>query len=103
MADLGFLVADDVDELASLEFKWKNNFTSSKKLELTVMVTDACNFRCPYCYQAHSTHNMGIEETNRLCRYLMKSIDNGVEVINIHWFGGEPLLNTAPIFILSIF
>ena len=24
MADLGFLVADDVDELASLEFKWKN-------------------------------------------------------------------------------
>ena len=47
MADLGFLVADDVDELASLEFKWKNNFTSSKKLELTVMVTDACNFRCP--------------------------------------------------------
>lgn len=103
MADLGFLIADDVDELASLEFKWKNNFTSSKKLELTVMVTDACNFRCPYCYQAHSTHNMGIEETNRLCRYLMKSIDNGVEVINIHWFGGEPLLNTAPIFYIEHF
>lgn len=103
MSELGFLVEDDVDELAALELTWRKNFTSSKTLELTIMVTDACNFRCPYCYQSHSTHNMGINETNQLYKYLRKAIDTGIEAVNIHWFGGEPLLNTAPIFYIEHF
>ena len=103
MTELGFLVDDSFDELESLEATWRKNFEESSTLDLTVMVTDACNFRCPYCYQSHCTHSMGEKQTVSLYKYLSCAIDSGIKTINIHWFGGEPLLNTAPIFYIEHF
>lgn len=94
----GFMVEDDIDELMQLQLKRKEYVENKKALDLTVMVTDACNFRCPYCYQLHSVHNMTAEAVDSLKKFIIKEKRSGISEINIHWFGGEPLLNTYPIF-----
>lgn len=94
----GFMVEDDTNELMQLQQKRKEYVENKKALDLTVMVTDACNFRCPYCYQLHSIHNMTTEAADSLKKFIVKKKDSDISEINIHWFGGEPLLNTQPIF-----
>ncbi|MEE1443329.1 MAG: radical SAM protein [Blautia sp.] len=97
LSDFGFFVPDNVDEIEQIEMDWINRFDSIEELTLTTMVTDACNFRCPYCYQPHITAQMTEAEIEKLCKCIHKYGKQNKK-INLRWFGGEPLLNTNPIF-----
>lgn len=63
----------------------------SSKLDLTIMVTEDCNFGCPYCYEKNKqTVDMSPETMDRLLEFI-----HGFKLlkqINIVWFGGEPLM-----------
>lgn len=64
---------------------------ANDRLQLIVMPTEQCNFRCGYCYEDFSIGAMtdavwaGLRSfvTRRLC---------GLRELQISWFGGEPLL-----------
>ena len=61
-----------------------------KTMILTLMPTEACNFRCPYCYENH--HAITMNEST--VEAIKKMIQNQSEIqkLQINWFGGEPTL-----------
>lgn len=97
MFNLGFLVPQNMDETKQIEIDWNNRFNNIEELTLTTMVTDACNFRCPYCYQPHITTQMTDVEVDKLCKCIRR-YGKYYKKVNFRWFGGEPLLNINPIF-----
>lgn len=60
-------------------------------MSLTIIPTDRCNFRCLYCYQSETYHNMSED----VAKSIVKMIKNNKNLRKLHisWFGGEPLCN----------
>ena len=63
----------------------------SNIMMLTIMPTEGCNFRCPYCYENHSPVSMRREILDRIQEDIMAQAPR-FQIININWFGGEPTL-----------
>lgn len=88
----GFLVADDVDELASLRAGYRAFQAEADDLSLTILPTLACNFDCTYCYE-------GREHRGRMTRavedalppFAASRLAKGAS-LGVTWYGGEPLL-----------
>jgi uncharacterized protein len=61
-------------------------------MELTLVLTHACNLRCSYCYAGdkHGTR-MPIETGEKALRWAFDRLGEG-ERIQVGYFGGEPLL-----------
>lgn len=74
----------------------------TKDLLLTIMPTDACNFRCPYCYEDHKPLTMSKEIVNSIKAYIAFKAPSA-RMINLRWFGGEPTLCKDIILDLSAF
>lgn len=60
-------------------------------LLLTIMPTEGCNFRCPYCYEDHTPVSMTRQMLNQLQTFIVEQVPN-FRFVNISWFGGEPTL-----------
>ena len=88
----GILIDRDFDEQAFLKyFHYKTKF-SNKILYLTIAPTLDCNFACPYCYENRRKGKMSPEVQEAVCDYVEEMVQDGTEVIDISWYGGEPLL-----------
>ena len=57
-------------------------------LVLTIMPTEACNFRCVYCYEDHENITMKTDIVVGIERFLEKNYAK-YNHISISWFGGE--------------
>jgi uncharacterized protein len=64
---------------------------SDKILELTILPTEQCNFRCVYCYEDFVSGRMKRKTIDSI-KALLKKRASGLEHLRIGWFGGEPLL-----------
>ncbi len=65
----------------------------------TILTTTACNARCFYCYEAgRKTITMSKETAERAAEYIKENCRENK--VNLHWFGGEPLVNSAVIDII---
>lgn len=64
---------------------------SDRILELTILPTEQCNFRCVYCYEDFITGRMKRETIDSIKALLNKRASE-LEHLRIGWFGGEPLL-----------
>ena len=64
---------------------------SSTSLHLVVLPTEACNFRCFYCYEDFKLARMR-EDVVRGLERLLEARAPSLEHLSISWFGGEPLL-----------
>ncbi|WP_082113613.1 radical SAM protein [Chromobacterium vaccinii] len=76
---------------------------SSDLLELRLMVTEQCNFRCTYCYEDFLYGKMERKVVDGIKRLMRTRCEAGLKVLNLHWFGGEPLLAVDIIEELSCF
>lgn len=63
----------------------------ARDLLLTIMPTEACNFRCTYCYETHTPAVMSAVTLARIKEYVAKQAGSS-ENVHISWFGGEPTL-----------
>ena len=61
-------------------------------LNLIIFPTEACDFRCSYCYEDHAKNNGMRPEVVEGIRKLMSFRAPQLEELRIEWFGGEPLL-----------
>jgi len=64
---------------------------SNRLLHLILMPTEACNFRCVYCYEDFQYRRMErpvVEGVKNLIRMRIPELRR----LTISWFGGEPLL-----------
>ena len=64
---------------------------SSRQLALVVMPTEACNFRCAYCYESNTGGRMSRGTAEGLERWLTHRFPE-LEELTLNWYGGEPLL-----------
>lgn len=60
-------------------------------LFVTIMPTEGCNFRCPYCYESHIPNTMFRETLDQIMSYISHQASN-FKYIQLNWFGGEPTL-----------
>lgn len=93
LLEYGFIVEDGMDEVQLLEDEVNAAIEQEDRvLELTIELTNTCNFRCVYCYQDKKSINMSIETADQIIHKISQSADN-IDELHIHYFGGEPLLN----------
>lgn len=102
MYEAGFLVDDNIDELAILEYQHNVAKFNSKKLTITILPTLSCNFNCFYCFEDETNVHIGAREVEAIQEFVKERI-NGIEELNICWFGGEPLIKQDTIWQLSKF
>lgn len=96
----GFIIKDDYSEQSYLKEKYWNNKFNSNILNMSIMTTLECNFRCVYCFEERRKSIL-LESTQRgICNYIKKNI-NSYEKVHIDWYGGEPLLQKDIIVTLS--
>ncbi len=68
-----------------------------KRLELIILPTEKCNFRCTYCYEDFEIGRMKPDVVNGIKALITKRAAD-LRVLELSWFGGEPLLATKEIF-----
>lgn len=94
--NLGFLIDSNFDEMADLQKRFIEEKSDMKNLALGIVLTKACNFRCIYCNQEHTSDSFSDDDASRVIEYIKKSL-YGVKSFNITWWGGEPLLKISMI------
>lgn len=99
LAEKGFLVPEDEDELVKLKLL-RYNTVKDRILNITILTTGQCNFRCTYCYESFRQEEMSPELQEAVIRFVKRNIDRYTG-LNIGWFGGEPLCGFSVIENLS--
>ena len=87
------LVTPDVNEFDLLTYMYNNRIVRNSLLELTLVITRQCNYRCVYCYEDHLDLPMLPEIYQRILRMIESGYQEGLySGVSISLFGGEPLL-----------
>lgn len=92
-ADSGFLIADHRDELEEIRELYRKEVKNSRDYHLMIYPTQDCNLNCWYCYENHvlgSRMNSDIQQ--RTIRFMQRKLEEGIDSVNLSFFGGEPLL-----------
>ena len=92
LAKGGFIV--NFDERAALETKWRVACAMPREaVWLTVCPTMACNFDCPYCFEADCHGKMTSEVQDDVVALAGRMLDaSHGKRLEVTWYGGEPLL-----------
>jgi uncharacterized protein len=85
----GFLVPAERDEDSLRTLRMMEQTTDST-LDLIILPTEQCNFRCKYCYETFEKGKMDISFQEALVKYVRKNIHKFTG-LHVSWFGGEPL------------
>lgn len=90
----GFIVEEDTNEIRMVdELKYTLIQMKSKLLQLTIIPTHQCNFKCIYCWE--NTKNTDDRMLNDIQQKLLSLIEDKMDhfsALSIDWFGGEPLI-----------
>lgn len=97
-----FLVEDDLDEADIIRHDMYAVRFDNRALGLTIAVTSDCNFRCIYCYEKNVINSCYMDErTEKNIADFVERQAKNLSVLNVTWYGGEPLMNTGTIERLS--
>ena len=76
-----------------LEQFFKNYNYCSGTLRITLIFSEACNFRCDYCYEDYDGHFIEEETKLGILNFIKQyTRENYTNKLVISWFGGEPTL-----------
>jgi uncharacterized protein len=90
LADRGYLVEHQVDELRRVQYAFGKENHRSDRLELILLASEDCNFRCTYCYEDFQRGTMRPEVRTAVKRLIESRLDR-LRELKVSWFGGEPL------------
>lgn len=77
-----------------------NQSMAPNVLGLIIMPTEQCCCRCDYCYEDFLIGKMKDSTQHSIINFISKRAPN-LDVLNIEWFGGEPLMAKDVIYSLS--
>lgn len=100
LLDCGILVPTTLDELAIVRARKTTGVADSNRLDVVVMPTIDCNFRCVYCYEKHAGSSMAVPVRDSLVAFLEREIPKFKGVM-LHWYGGEPLLEPETVLVVT--
>lgn len=66
-------------------------YVSNDILQLIILPTEQCNFRCLYCYEKFD-HGLIRQEVVEGLKNLLLARKKELKKLSVSWFGGEPLL-----------
>ena len=66
-------------------------YFSSNSLHLVLLPTEQCNFRCTYCYETFENKKMAPPVVAGI-KALIDHRSADLDLLEVGWFGGEPLL-----------
>jgi len=86
----GFLVKEGTDEFRRIQLGFGQQQYRTDVLQLILLASEDCNFRCQYCYEdfARSTMQPAV---HRGIRNLLQKRLPTLRSLAVSWFGGEPL------------
>lgn len=90
LAKRGYLIGDDVDEYQRHQLRFGQSHYRNDILELILLSSEDCNFRCKYCYEDFPRGTMRPDVRAAVIKLLRNKI-SGLKYLSIGWFGGEPL------------
>jgi uncharacterized protein len=93
---LGFLIPVQSDYSVIFEYFLKD-VKSKLPNSATIVVTDACNLSCSYCFEKNKSRTI-INDRNILNNTWEKIVPRIKSNFRLNFFGGEPLLNQDAIF-----
>lgn len=102
LVNRGYLTGKSINEEREIFSKVADSIQEFKEkyIEITLIPTYNCNFRCPYCFEKYLSKNgnqwlektMDKETVDLAFRRIEALIRNGKIVTDINIYGGEPLL-----------
>lgn len=90
-AEKGLIVKDDAEELVELISAQNKIRFNNTCINLTIIVTNDCNFRCVHCNQEHIKGRLNEKSIRKIYKFIDR-ITVGKRQLNVSWFGGEPTL-----------
>ncbi len=87
----GYIVDSKVDEGARFDLRYGSHQYRTDILELILLASEDCNFRCVYCSQQFKRGSMRPHVREGI-RQLITARIQKLNAVHISWFGGEPLL-----------
>lgn len=94
-------IDDDIDEIEVINKGRIAGITDTHTKVYRIWTTSSCNARCFYCFECGMKHEtMTTKTASDVAKYILDNI-NKEDRIRIEWFGGEPLLNTNAMLIIS--
>lgn len=88
----GFLVENEADELDTIRALTARRIHWEESWHLSIMLNQACNFRCPYCFQPRKNLFMSDSVGDVVLR-MIERIASQTKKISVDWYGGEPTLS----------
>jgi uncharacterized protein len=96
LCDRGFLIKEGTDEYRRIQLGFGQEHYRTDRLELILLASEDCNFRCEYCYEDFARGTMQPWVRTGIRRLVEKRLA-GLRALKVHWFGGEPLYGFAAI------
>lgn len=90
LSQRGFLVKAGSDEYRAFQHLFGHQHYRQDTLELVLLASEDCNFRCQYCYEDFARGTMK-PEVREAVKKLVKSRLPNLRHMAVSWFGGEPL------------
>jgi uncharacterized protein len=88
----GFFVPEHADEEAEVDALCREERRAEEdRLELILMPTERCNFRCVYCAQSFAKGRMTRDVVDKVIALIRRRAPS-LRTLRIGWFGGEPLV-----------
>jgi uncharacterized protein len=91
-----FLVSEGTNELRQVRYVQGKLHHRTDRMELILLSSEECNFRCTYCYEAFPRGTMEPWVREAVVRWVERRIHT-LNSVKIDWFGGEPLLGLEAI------
>jgi len=88
--DRGFLLKEGTDEYRRIQLGFGHQHYRTDTLQLILLASEDCNFRCQYCYEDFTRGTMQSWVRTGV-KHLIQKRREGLRNLSISWFGGEPL------------
>lgn len=92
MTEDGYIVHNNLDELDSIREACTERQSRTDEYSICVILTMECNFKCFYCFEKHRKEHLSELEANKV-KSMIKKLCESAKIIELDWFGGEPLLS----------
>ena len=97
----GFVIDNEnSNESECVEEEYKSLCLGKSRLNIIILPTYKCNFRCTYCYETFQDVSM-TKQTAEDVYSFVENIIYKYSSLEVSWFGGEPMLEMDTIVFLS--
>lgn len=90
LSEKGFIIEEGTNEYRKFQLVFGRQHYRTNLLQLILLSTEDCNFRCQYCYEKFARGTMSPWVRSAIKKLVEKRLKS-LESLNIDWFGGEPL------------